>query len=124
MSGKPLAVKMHVKAGKSMAFVNVPESLGDLAVGLPEGVKVVQDDAPADIILIFIADRVDAERRLPEVKTRLAPGGALWVAFRKANKTDVNRDSLFVIADTFGLQACANVSIDDNWSALRFKVIR
>jgi len=123
MSDKPLAEKMHLKPGKSVTFLNVPPSLGDLAADLPAGVKVTPADAPADVILIFVAGRAEAERELPAVKPCLAPGGALWVAFRKGNKTDINRDSLFTLAFEFGLQAVANVSIDDEWSALRLKVV-
>jgi len=98
MSDKPLAEKMHLKPAKSVAFLNVPASLGDLAAGLPAGVTVAQEEAPADVILIFLADRAEAECELPAVKPRLAPDGALWAAFRKGNKTDINRDSLFTIA--------------------------
>lgn len=123
MSDKPLAVKMHLKPGKSVAFLNVPETIGNLAADLPAGVTVVQGDAPADIIMIFIANRAEAERELPTVKARLSPDGALWVAYRKGNKTDINRDSLFPIATGFGLQPCATLSIDDEWSALRLKVV-
>lgn len=122
MAEKSLAEKMHLKHGKTGALLNVPASLGDLTAGFPAGVAVVQGDAPVDVILIFIENHAEAERELPAVKSRLLPGGALWAAFRKGNTTDINRDSLFTIAAGFGLQPCANISIDDEWSALRLKV--
>ena len=123
MNEKPLFEKMRIKPGKSIAFVDVPASLGDLAAGLPAGVDVARDEAPADIILLFTPDRAAAARALPAVQARLKPGGALWVAFYKGNVTDINRDSLFTLASGYGLQACANISIDEQWSALRLKVV-
>jgi len=122
MAEKSLAEKMHLKPEKTLALLNMPASLGDLATGFPAGVMVAQGDTPADVILIFFENRAEAERELPAVKPRLLPGGTLWAAFRKGNVTDINRDSLFQIAAGFGLQPCANISIDDEWSALRLKV--
>ena len=120
MSDKSLAEKMHLKAGKSVAFVHVPEAM---VIPLPDGVTLVGEEATADVLLVFIADRDDAQATLPGVKARLHPGGALWAAFRKGNATDINRDSLFHLAAAIGLQPCANVSVDDTWSALRLKVV-
>jgi len=38
-------------------------------------------------------------------------------------KTDINRDSLHAYARTVGLEGVSLVSIDDDWSAMRFKLI-
>ncbi|MDZ4158744.1 MAG: hypothetical protein U1B80_03045 [Anaerolineaceae bacterium] len=38
-------------------------------------------------------------------------------------KTDLNRDSIRAFALQLGLEAVAIISLDENWSALRLKVI-
>jgi len=46
------------------------------------------------------------------------------IAYPKANKTDINRDSLWPILAEFGMRPISQVAIDDVWSALRFRVLR
>jgi hypothetical protein len=36
---------------------------------------------------------------------------------------DINRDSIAAYAATIGLQAVAMISVDEDWSALRLKVV-
>ena len=47
------------------------------------------------------------------------------MTYPKGNQldTDINRDSIVAYAKTIGLKAVAQVSVDDIWSALRFKVV-
>jgi hypothetical protein len=48
----------------------------------------------------------------------------LWICWPKGSAhvpTDLNRDILFRHAQSYGLQVVSNVSIDEVWSALRFK---
>lgn len=123
MSKKPLAVKMRLKPGTTFAAVHVPDTLHHAIDTLAANMTVAEGDTPAAVILVFVADRADAEILLPVIKARLLPPGTLWAAFRKGNATGIDRDSLFTLAGTFGLQPCANIAIDDVWSALRFKVI-
>ena len=56
--------------------------------------------------------------------TALAPNGMIWVAYHKGTspvKTDINRDSIWAYARTIGMDAVAQVSINDDWSAVRLK---
>jgi len=39
-------------------------------------------------------------------------------------KTDINRDTINAYAGSLGLQGVAMISIDDDWSALRLKLIQ
>jgi hypothetical protein len=38
-------------------------------------------------------------------------------------KTDIHRDTINAYAKTLGLEGVAMISIDDDWSALRLKLI-
>jgi len=49
----------------------------------------------------------------------------LWVSYYKGTskvKTDINRDMIYAYAHTIGLDGVGLVSIDDTWSAMRFKL--
>lgn len=50
----------------------------------------------------------------------------LWVSYPKGTskvKTDINRDILRITAEEFYLSTVSAISIDNTWSALRFRPI-
>jgi hypothetical protein len=51
----------------------------------------------------------------------LARPDVFWVAYPKANRADINRDTLWPILGEYGMRPIAQVSVDDVWSALRFR---
>ena len=57
-------------------------------------------------------------------KDQLAAPSAFWVAYQKANRADINRDSLWPILAEYGMRPITQVSVDDVWSALRFRTLR
>jgi hypothetical protein len=46
------------------------------------------------------------------------------VLYPKGNKADINRDSLWPIVGEHGLRPITQISVDDTWSALRFRPLR
>ena len=46
-----------------------------------------------------------------------------WIAYPKAGKlgTDLNRDKLREIGESFHIEAVRLVSLDETWSAMRFR---
>ena len=48
----------------------------------------------------------------------------VWVLYPKANRADVNRDSLWRLIAPYGLRPITNVAVDETWSALRFRPLR
>jgi hypothetical protein len=61
------------------------------------------------------------DERLAAATSRLKDGGLLWVAYRKGNVGDLNRDSLRTAMAEHAWDSIAQVSVDDAWSAMRFK---
>jgi hypothetical protein len=52
--------------------------------------------------------------------------GVLWFAYPKGTsgiKTDINRDILRLTAEEYGITTVTAVSINDTWSALRFRPV-
>ena len=127
MADKTAAQKLLIKEGYTVLLIHPPANLDDLLGGMPPGVKAqTEGEGQVDLILAFIANRQDLEAQLPALKQRLKPGGLLWIAYHKGTskvKTDIHRDSINAYAGTLGWEGVAMVAINEDWAALRLKVL-
>jgi hypothetical protein len=127
MSEKTVAQKLGLKAGKLLLVRQPPDDVGALIGALPAGAELITaEDKPCALILMFARDKAALAKELPGCKRQLEPGGALWVAYIKgtsSKRTDINRDSVRDYAATIGLDTVSQIAIDDDWSALRLKVV-
>jgi hypothetical protein len=127
MSDKTIAQKLLIKEGKQVLLIRAPKGYKTALGVLPAGAKVVSKAAaPVDVIQLFVANRQELEAELPKLKALAGPQSLIWVTYLKGSsktKTDINRDSLHAYARTIGLEGVSLVSIDDDWSAMRFKLV-
>ena len=127
MSEKSVAQKLGLKPGKTLFVSHAPAPVGDLLGTTPGGARVTETGkGPFPLILLFARDHAAMAKQLPLCKTKLEPGGALWLAYAKGTSskaTDINRDSIRDYVATIGLDTVAQIAIDADWSALRLKVI-
>jgi hypothetical protein len=111
-----LAQKLQIKPGQSVALIDAP-----LDVVLPSATVAV---APlqADVVIGFVILRADLDRLTAVVSAALDDRLA-WIGYPKGGKlgTDLNRDRLVQAVAAHGVQPVRQVSIDDTWSALRFR---
>lgn len=125
MSNKSVLQRLQVKPGRKLAAVGVPAEVKPLLVDLPEGsVSTSRVSGDSDVVLVFVEDQADLQRRLPKVVTSLRPSMILWVAYPKLSgpvKSDLSRDTLYPQVAELGWTPIQQISIDDTWSALRFK---
>lgn len=124
MSSKTVAEKLYMKSGKKVAFFNEPGNNKELLGGIPNDVEVVSRSA--DILLAYIENEEQFINNLTSLKNIIKPDGAFWIAYHKGTsevKTDINRDSIVKYASENGLKGLAMISINENWSALRLKII-
>jgi hypothetical protein len=108
--------KLQIKPGQSVALLNAPPGLV-----LP-GVRVAATVADADGVIAFVA----RERDLDSVEQAIVAARAdrlAWISYPKGGQlgTDLNRDRLAAALAAHGVQPVRQVSIDDTWSALRFR---
>jgi hypothetical protein len=122
MSDKSVAQKARVKPGTRIAVLNgVPGVVESL--GLPEDVTFV-DPGDAQLVFLFVRTRAELESRLPPAVAELATDAAIWVFYRKGSAAaglDMNRDSIWAIAEELGMRPLGLVGIDDTWSAFRLR---
>ncbi len=127
MAEKTIAQKLFIKPGHKVLIVNAPKGYKSTIGALPDKATIVTKAVvPIDVIQIFVANRKELEAQLPKLKSLLAPNGMLWLTYLKGTakiKTDINRDTIYPYAQSIGLQTVAMISIDDDWSAMRMKLI-
>lgn len=125
MTDKTIAEKMYVKNAGAVAILNADARHAALLASLPpQRLAGAGDTAAADLVLLFAHDQNELETLLPQARARLADKGALWVAYRKGgakNRGAIQRDTIAAHAATLGLDSVAIISMDAEWSALRFK---
>ena len=122
MTDKTVAEKARVKPGTTIAVLNrVPNVVESL--GLPEDVAFVEP-ADAQLLFLFVNTHAELEARMPAAVAALAPKAAIWVFYRKGSKAaglDMNRDSIWAIAEKLGMRPLGLVGVDDTWSAFRLR---
>ena len=76
--------------------------------------------------LVFINDNKEFLDFLKNKLKNIEADSVLWFAYPKGTskiKTDINRDTIRVTGEEFGITTVTAISIDDTWSALRFRPI-
>ncbi len=128
MSEKSLAEKLLIKPGRSVYIAHAPQGyLSQLGAPSDASIQTQPPAEPVDILQLFVLNRQELQAQLGQMKALLKPDGSLWVTYYKGTsktKTDINRDSIYAYALTLGLQAVAMVSIDEDWSGLRLKIVK
>jgi predicted CoA-binding protein len=127
MSDKSVAQKLMIKEGHKVLIVHQPKGYKALLGELPKKATILKEaTGPVDLVQVFVDSRKEMEELLPGLKPLVSPKGILWFTYHKGtskHKTDINRDSIAAYAATIGMQAVAMISVDDDWSALRLKVV-
>ncbi len=76
--------------------------------------------------LVFINNNKEYFDFLKNGLKNIEPDSVLWFAYPKGTskiKTDINRDTIRATGEEFGITTVTAISIDDTWSALRFRPI-
>ena len=111
-----LARKLNLKTGMRARVLAQPAQL-DLS-----GVTTTPDE-DAEGTIAFVRTMEDVDRVAHEVVEATRRGLVTWMAYPKAKQlgTDLNRDVLWKAMRERGIDANRQVSIDDTWSAMRFR---
>lgn len=76
--------------------------------------------------LVFINNNKEYLGFLKKDLKQIEPDSVLWFAYPKGSskiKTDINRDTIRQIGEEYGITTVTAISINDTWSALRFRPI-
>jgi hypothetical protein len=90
------------------------------------GFKTAFDKTKSINTLVFINTKKEFTDFLKSSHSKVEPDGVLWFAYPKGTskiKTDINRDTIRVTGEEYGITTVTAISIDDTWSALRFRPV-
>lgn len=105
--------------------INAPENWETQFVAL--GFKIsFEENKKSTNTLVFINDKKEYLDFLNNQLEHIAPDSVLWFAYPKGTskvKTNINRDIIRALGEEFNITTVTAISIDDTWSALRFRPI-
>jgi hypothetical protein len=120
-----LAKKLHIKPGTRVLVLGAPEGYVDALAPSPEGVTVATAArGQFDVVHLFVKQAKELEKNAQKAIAAVREGGALWISYPKKSskvESDMTRDGGWKALEDAGWGAVAQVSIDDTWSALRWK---
>ena len=127
MSDNPLLKKLKIKPDQKITVINPPAGYLNALGNFPDRVLVDSELVGRyDLIHAFFTHFQNLEMQIEDIKTALVDDGILWISYPKQSakqESDLNRDILRDKLADQGLKAVAQISIDDTWSALRFKTL-
>jgi hypothetical protein len=117
VSAAPFAKKLGIKPDMRVVVIAAPDTDRPSVDGCASS-------GVGDVVLAFARDTKELARIAPRAVAALAPGAALWIAYRKKARgveSDLSRDHGWDAVTGSGWQAVSLVAIDPTWSAVRFR---
>lgn len=128
MADPSLIKKLGIKPKQSLIILNAPEGYSEqFAILLPEDVELLTAPTSSgtfDVVLQFVHNKAEVEKDTSKAIEMVKPGGRLWLSYPKQSSkvpTDINRDILWKIFPNDEWRPVTQISIDEVWSALRFR---
>jgi hypothetical protein len=120
-----LAGKLRMQPGQRVLIMNAPSGYLEQLGTLPKGVDVRDaPDGKIDFVHLFVQGIAELEELGPVALNAVTYDGLLWISYPKRSskvKTDISRDTGWDVIAQAGLRPIMQVSVDETWSALRFR---
>ena len=128
MTDPTLIKKLGIKPKQRLLILNAPEGFSErIGTLLSTDIELLTTPTPSgnfDVVLQFVRNKAEVEEDTPKAIGMVKPGGRLWLSYPKQSSkvpTDVNRDILWKIFPDSEWRPVTQISIDEIWSALRFR---
>lgn len=119
----PLLKKLRILPGMKGKITNVPEELSNLYEYLSTNQMLSTEDNGYDFILAFVRSEEDVKEAASQIYD-LKIDGLIWMIYPKKSAvkaSKISRDSGWSALQELGYQGIAMVSVDETWSAFRFR---
>ncbi len=125
MTDIPLPQRLRIKPGHRVLILNAPDGYVEAFGPLPDEVELaVSPNGAFDCVHAFVKEKAELDQIAPIAIESVKPDGLLWISWPKRSsrvKTDITRDTGWEAISNAGWDGVANVSIDQTWSAARFR---
>jgi hypothetical protein len=126
-----LLTKLNFKGQKRIAIINAEEKILELISKETDEVTIdreIDPRYPYSFIILFVKSSKEVRLHTPMVAHNLMDDGVLWFCYPKKSskkyKSDIDRDHGWEDLNKSGLHGIRMVSIDEDWSAMRFRNIK
>ncbi len=125
-----LLKKLKRRDEGKLYLLNLPEILNKLKDDFQEVLTVSEmlDDEKAAFVLVFFHSQDEVRKIVPEIMKSIHEDTLLWVSYpKKSSKTitsDITRDEGWEIFGEYAYEPVSQISISDDYSALRFKPLK
>ena len=121
-----LIKKLRIQPGQRLVILNPPPGYVESLQPLPEGAQLVTatEGAAVDFCHLFAINSAQLAELLPTALAACKYDGLLWISYPKKSskvESDLSRDALWELPGETGLRPVTQISIDQTWSALRFR---
>jgi hypothetical protein len=120
-----LPEKLQIKPNKSWVFFNAPQNYLPIIEPLPDGVSVSYDlSGKFDGVQLFVNNSTELSASLKEIASVLKPDTIFWITYPKKSsgiKSDLEMMGSWDEPAAYGLTIVTSVSVNETWTALRFK---
>ncbi len=115
--------RIAVLNAENIFMENLSDALGEVTVD-----KVIDPRFPYEFIMIFVRTQAEIETFTSVALHNLLCDGLLWFCYPKKTskkyKSSVDRDHGWQTLNDVGFHGIRLVSIDDDWSAMRFRSVK
>ena len=123
-----LLKKLQFKDYKNVLILNSPpefESQKTALMDISEIHETIKPVISYDFVKVFVKTCADINAMIKKVTNKLDTDAVLWFAYpKKSSKryaSDISRDEGWQPLGDAGFEGVRQISIDDDWSALRFR---
>lgn len=126
----PLFKKLNFKDQEEIAIINSPEEFENELEQMKSETGIhnnLSDLTNADFVISFVSSKIEIDKLASQLRNKIKGDPVIWFAYPKKTskkyKVEINRDSGWESLHEIGLDTVRAVSIDDDWSALRFRKV-
>lgn len=120
--------KLNYKNQRVLCVLQAPESFRTALDELPPEVEIrysMQSSGALDFVIAFVTTQSAIYELAPVIAQSLNGDGIVWFAYPKQSSKrytcEFNRDTGWGLLGKLGFEPVRQVSIDEDWTALRFR---
>jgi hypothetical protein len=121
----PIVKKLQIKRGKSWLFYNAPDGYLSKLQPLPDGATTSNlPEGKFDGIQLFVINSNELAASMELLAPLLTDDAVFWITYPKKSsgiKSDLEMMGSWDKPKRYGLRIVTSISIDETWTALRFR---
>ena len=120
--------KLNYKEQKSLVILHAPKSFDENLESFQPEVSIyrsLKDVKEIEFLMAFSTKQTEVDKLVTEIAPLLKGDAVFWMCYPKGTskeyKCDFNRDTGWTIMGKYDMEPVRSVSVDDDWTALRFR---